>query len=166
MEESPIVKRDLKPPVFAAEEGWTELTALDIQGLLPAFVSGDLEGERLRVRYFLRDSDGALVGKAWFGPGTEGPPGHAHGGSIAALLDEAMGLSGWVAGHMVVAATVTINFREMLPLGTETTFEAWVEEVAGRKVIAKSRLFGPNDVTYGDASGLFLMLPAEKFARR
>lgn len=140
------------------------MSALDIQGLLPAFVSGDPEGDRLRVRYFLRDSDRALVGKVWFGPGCEGPPGHAHGGSIAALLDEVMGLAGWVAGHMVVAAQVTINFREMLPLGTEATFEACVDEVAGRKVITRSRLYGPGDVTFGDGTGLFLMLSAEKFA--
>jgi hypothetical protein len=29
------------------------------------------------VRYFRRDADGALVGKAWYGKGAAGPPGHA-----------------------------------------------------------------------------------------
>jgi hypothetical protein len=48
----------------------------------------------------------------------------------------------------------------------EATFEAFVEEVAGRKVITRSRLYGPGDVTHGDGTGLFLMLSAEKFAGR
>ena len=34
----------------------------------------------------------------------QGPPGHADGGSLAAVLDEAMGAAVWLAGHSVVAA--------------------------------------------------------------
>ena len=96
-------------------------------------MSGDASGTRLRVRYFQRAKDEALVGQAWFGPDTEGPPGYAHGGSVSALLDEAMGLCSWLSGHGVVAARLTVNFRDLLPLGTTATFEAWVEKIEGRE---------------------------------
>ena len=38
-----------------------------------SFVSPGESGKRLRIAYFRRPSDEALVGRAWFGPETEGP---------------------------------------------------------------------------------------------
>ena len=156
------VKYDLPEPTLEPLDGWARFTTVVDPSLMPSFVSGEPNGQRLRVRYFRRVDDSALVGKAWFGPGTEGPPRHAHGGSIAALLDEAMGFAAWSAGHAVLAARVSIDFRDMLPIGTEALFEASVESVNGRKVVTRSRLYGPRDVDFATAEGLFLMLDAEK----
>lgn len=64
----------------------------------PFFVSGDADDDRLRVAYFRRNEDDALLATVWFGSKAEGPPHHAHGGSIAAVLDEAMGASAWICG--------------------------------------------------------------------
>lgn len=150
-------------PSLSREPGWSDLNFPFAAGFGPCYVSGDHDGRRLRVRYFRRDEDGALVGKAWFGPGTEGPPGHAHGGSVSALLDEAMGFSAWLAGHMVLAAQLTINFRQMLPLGSEVRLEAWVEVVNGRKVTTRGRLVSPDGLEFADGGALFLKLDAERF---
>lgn len=158
------MKLRLPEPVLEPEEGWSKFKVTVDAGLLPRYVSGEPDGDRLRVRYFVRDHDGAFVGKAWFGPGTEGPPGHAHGGSVAALLDEAMGMGAWAAGHSVVAVKVTIQFRAMVPLGTEAVLESWVDAVNGRKVSTRGRLSGPDDVEYAVSDGLFLILDAEKFS--
>jgi acyl-coenzyme A thioesterase PaaI-like protein len=132
-------------------------------GSLRSFVSGEPEGDRLRVRYFRRDVDGALTGMAWFGPGAEGPPGHAHGGSMAALLDEAMGLCAWVKGHSVVAAKIGVDFRRMLPLETEARFESWVERVDGRKILVRGRLHDAHDLPYAESEGLFIEIGGERF---
>ncbi|MBW2476490.1 MAG: PaaI family thioesterase, partial [Deltaproteobacteria bacterium] len=83
------------------EPGWTPFDAPALVGETLKFVSGDQTGNRFRVRYF-RDQDQALVARVWFGPVTEGPPGHAHGGSIAAVLDEVLGLAAFAAGHRIV----------------------------------------------------------------
>jgi acyl-coenzyme A thioesterase PaaI-like protein len=144
---------------LAPEEGWTKLNL----PIMPRFVSGEPNGDRFRVRYFRRQHDGALVGKAWFGPGVQGPPGHAHGGSMAALLDEVMGLSAWISGHTVVAARIRVNFSQMLPLGTIITFEGWVHKVEGKKVTARGRLVGPNNKIHAQGEGLFVILDAEQF---
>ena len=40
-----------------------------------------------------------------------GPPGHVHGGAMAAALDEAMGAVCWMNGHPVVAATISREIR-------------------------------------------------------
>ncbi len=99
----------------------------------------------------------------WFGPSTEGPPGHVHGGSLAAVLDEAMGASAWIAGHTVVALKIAVKYRKMLPLGSVTTVEAWVSSVNGRKVLTQGRVFTEAGTVYTESEGLFIHIPPEKF---
>ncbi len=127
-----------------------------------AFVSGDMQSDRLRVAYFHRASDDMLVARVWFGPGTEGPPGHAHGGSVASALDEAMGGAAWHAGYPVVAARIMIDFRAMVPIGLEGTIEAHVEQVDGRKVRTRGTLTDTSGKVYANGEGLFIVLePAQ-----
>jgi acyl-coenzyme A thioesterase PaaI-like protein len=108
-----------------------------------SFVSPGASGGRLRVAYFRRAGSGSLVGRAWFGPETEGPPGHAHGGAVAAAMDEALGAVAYMEGHPVVVARLTVDFRAMVPVGTDATFETWVERIDGRKVHTRGRLASP-----------------------
>ncbi len=147
----------------ASEVGWTPIEPLESVGTGRSFVSGEPSGDRLRVRYYRRERDRALVGKIWFGPGAEGPPGHAHGGSMAAVLDEAMGVGAWRAGHAVVAAKLTINFRRMLPLENEVLLETWVERVDGKKVMTRGRIFDQDGETYAEGEGLFILIGVERF---
>ena len=151
------------PPEVVPEAGWTPIDPFRLEGGSGSFVTGDPGGNRLRVRYFLRDSDRRLVGRAWFGPGAQGPPGHAHGGAIAAVLDEAMGAAAWVEGHIVVAARLDTNFQRMLPLDTDATLEGWVEREEGRKVWTGGLLLDAAGVPFASAKGLFIELPPERF---
>jgi acyl-coenzyme A thioesterase PaaI-like protein len=150
-------------PAVVPEAGWTPIEPFRIEGGSGSFVTGDAQGNRLRVRYFLRDSDGRLVGRAWFGAGAQGPPGHAHGGSIAAVLDEAMGAAAWVAGHVAVAARLDTSFQRMLPLGTDATLEGWVEREEGRKIWTAGRLLDAAGEPFASATGLFIELPPDRF---
>jgi acyl-coenzyme A thioesterase PaaI-like protein len=150
------------PPAVRPEDGWLPLDPFRIEGGRGSFVSGDPEGETLRVAYFRRAGDGRLVGRAWVGPGSAGPPGHAHGGSMAAVLDEAMGAAAWMAGHIAVAGRLETDFRAMLPLGTDALLEAWVERREGRKVWTSGRLFGDDGTLYAEASALFVRLDPER----
>ena len=143
---------------LSLEPGWSEFPAAQGMGGYRSFVSGDPHGDRLRARYYRRDADNAWVGKVWFGPGAEGPPDHAHGGSTAAVLDEAMGGAVWMAGHLALAAQVTIRYKNMLPLGTVAVVEARVSKTEGRKVHAHGRLLGPDGQTYCESEGIYVKL--------
>lgn len=154
---------EVSPATTDSEVGWTPIEPLVAIAGGRSFVSGEPNGDRLRVRYFRRERDGALVGKIWFGPGAEGPPAHAHGGSMAAVLDEAMGAAAWMAGHTVVAVKLTVNFRRMLALGSEVLLESWVDRVEGRKVMTRGCLLGLDGQPYAEAEGLFIVLEAERF---
>ena len=142
---------------LAGEPGWQAFDAPARVGSSLRFVSGDRTGQRFRARYF-RDREQNLVARFWFGPETEGPPGHAHGGSAAAVLDEVLGLAAWSAGHAVVVGNLNVSFRTMLPLQTVVQVESRVVAVQGRKVMVKGRICGPGELVYATAECLCIKL--------
>ncbi len=150
-------------PTFPPREGWSPAPSEGVWEAARNFVSGDPEGDRIRIRFFVRDVDGAFVGWVWFGPRAEGPPLSAHGGSIAAVLDDAMGRACWVAGHMVLAGRISIDFRRRVPLGQVHEVEAWVDSVDGRKVKAKGRLLGSDESVLAESEGTFIQVTREHF---
>ena len=142
---------DLSPP-----PGWRPLEPAPER----SYVSGDPAGDRLRVRY-CQDAEDRVCARVWFGPGTEGPPGHVHGGAIAALLDEAMGVAAWVAGYPVVAGRLAVDFRRMMPLGSIVSATTEVQAIEGRKVRVKSRLATDDEVVIAEAEAVFVQLRLE-----
>ncbi len=88
----------------------------------------------------------------------QGPPRHAHGGCLSAVLDEAMGAAVWCAGHPVVAARLEIDFRKAVPLGVPLEVEGWLVSASGRKVWAESELRLPGGVVATRGRGLFVEL--------
>lgn len=153
------------PPTPQPEPGWVEFWPFPDSGPNVSFVSQGPTGGRLRVAYYKRVSDDRLMGRAWFGPETEGPPGHAHGGSIAAVLDEALGAAAWAAGFPVVVANLHVDFRLLVPLGTDASFEAWVDRAEGRKIHTRVRLFGPAGDVLAEGRALCVILADAHFEK-
>lgn len=154
------MSRTLQAPPLTPEPDWIPLPSFPSDGRNRPFLSGG--EDRIRLGLFQRE-DGTVTGRAWFGPGAQGPPGSAHGGSIASVLDEAMGACCWLAGHRVVAARLTTNYRKRLPLGTDARFEAWITSVEGRKISARSRITSSEGQLFAEAEGLFIELTSEQF---
>lgn len=92
----------------------------------------------------------------------QGPPGHAHGGSLIALLDEAMGAAAWNAGHQAVAANLQFNLRASVPLETDVSVYGEVVRVEGRKVFCTASVILPDGSVAVEAEGIFVNTP-EKF---
>jgi len=146
------------------EEGWSLITMPFSTKGGSSFVDGDPEGHRLRTRMFVRDEDRHVFAKVWWGPDAEGSPGHGNGGSMAAVLDHNMGIAGWISGHSVVAATITINFHRSIPLGNIYTVETWVDHVEGKKVYSEGRIYLDDfENPYSSGTGWFIKQPMEKF---
>jgi acyl-coenzyme A thioesterase PaaI-like protein len=122
-----------------------------------------LANPHLRVAYFrarARDELGhRLLARVWFGAGAAGPPGHAHGGAQAAVLDEAMGGCAWMNGHRVLAGEIGVRFERPLPLGTDMAVSARIEAVRGRKVSVRGLIQScDGGVTYACGHGTFLRM--------
>jgi uncharacterized protein (TIGR00369 family) len=143
-------------PIATPEPGWVPATPFPSPE--DTFLA---DGDRVRLAYFRKPNEPDLYAKAWFGSKTMGPPGHVHGGAMAATLDEAMGAVCWMNGHKVVAATITINFLAMLPIETETIVAASIERIDGRKVHLRSKIVDPSGRIIAEGSGLFIVLKDE-----
>lgn len=129
------MKEEIRPQVdLSGASDWSPFDAPALVGASLRFVSGEGDGNRYRVRYY-KNQQGQLRARIWFGPETEGPPGHAHGGSMAAVLDEVLGLAAWTAGYPVVVGNLNISFRNLLPLEQVVTVDSDIVSVDGRKVM-------------------------------
>lgn len=152
-------------PMRAVPPWWQELDQQQLIGSL-RFVSGEPDGDRLRLRYYLADTERTLAARVWFGPGAAGPPGHAHGGSIAAVFDEVLGLTAWVKDYPIVVANLNVNFRNALPLNTVTTLMTRVESIEGKKISVRGELRDPDGTLYADGTALLLVIGPDKFAKK
>ncbi|HOX29498.1 MAG TPA: hotdog fold domain-containing protein [bacterium] len=148
------------------KEKFGDLKELEMGRYGRSFVSGEPEGDRIRVRYYFRESDGHFFSSLSFGSGAEGPPGHAHGGGICAVLDEAMGAVSWLNGNKAVSARLTVQFRKMIPLGERMIVETWVDSVNRRKVNVGGKIFDFDDEVYADAAALFVVISTDRFGKR
>ena len=146
----------MSAPVARPEPGW--------EAVIP-FPSPEgtflHEGDRVRLAYFRKPREPELYAKAWFGKKTMGPPGHVHGGAMAAALDEAMGAVCWMNDYKVVAATISVTFIAMLPIETETILEARIDRIDGRKIYTAAKLLGPAGKPVSQGEGLFIVLKDE-----
>ena len=157
-------KLKITAPAPVPEPGWTPLVKFPNFGEGKSFLSQDTENNRVRIAYFAREADNVLCAKVWFGWTAEGPPGHAHGGSILAVFDESMGMATWLADYLTVAASVTANFKRKVPLGTDVTLEACVRSVERRKVFTEAKLYHSQEgYIFAEAEGLFVMQTIEQF---
>lgn len=153
-----------QPPPVIPEADWQEIQLPFNIGSGRSLYTG-LEGhERLRLRVFRRTTDSHLVGRVWFGPGADGPPGHAHGGAIAYVLDEAMGSVAWMNHYPVVAAKLEFQYERMTPLATDLLVEAWIDQITKKRVLITAQLKLPNGKPCVTGKGEFAILAKSKIA--
>jgi acyl-coenzyme A thioesterase PaaI-like protein len=146
----------MSAPIAIPEPGWEPVVPFPTpEG---TFLN---DSDRVRMAYFRIPAEPALYAKVWFGKKAMGPPGHVHGGAMAATLDEAMGAAAWMNGHECVAATIKISFVAMLPIETETTVDAHIDRVEGRKIHLRSTLRDPAGQVVAEGTGLFIVLKEE-----
>lgn len=100
--------------------------------------------------------DGHVVhGSATFGSAYEGPPGHLHGGFIAAAFDEVLGFAQSTTGHPGMTGMLTIRYRKPTPLHVPLRLEARVVRTEGRKIFTEGRMFAGDTLT-SEAEGVFI----------
>lgn len=104
-----------------------------------------------------------IHGSATFGSAYEGPPGCVHGGYIAAAFDEVLGTAQSIGGAPGMTGRLTVQYRSPTPLHQPLRFEAWLENVSGRKILTKGRLYH-GEVLCAEAEGLFISIDFSKFA--
>ncbi|HET9073434.1 MAG TPA: PaaI family thioesterase [Solirubrobacteraceae bacterium] len=95
-----------------------------------------------------------------------GAPGFAHGGALAAIMDDLFGHVLIQVDRPAVTATLTVDFRAPALLGRDLDLEAHCERIEGRKlslrgeirdgdtIVAEGRaIFVEVDISHWEASG-------------
>ena len=107
------------------------------------------EERRIRKIYYYSETDKRLVGFGHFGADCEGPPLHVHGGAMAAFIDASVAIAAiritW-GGN--VTAHLDINYRKMVPLGTNVVIDVQYDEDASnlrKTVLSYAVLSVPTD---------------------
>ena len=104
-----------------------------------------------------------IVGTACFGPQYEGPPGHVHGGYLAAAFDEVLGFAQSLEGKPGMTGTLTVRYRSPTPLRVELALRGWVERVEGRKIFTRGTIHAGERLC-AEADAVFISIGFEKMA--
>jgi hypothetical protein len=116
--------RDRGSLALAAPPGGTLVERSPVSG------RGNVLAPPLHYRF---DGD---VTRGWlvFSPAYEGPPGGVHGGAVAAVLDEILGVAQMAAGTVGYTGSLSIRYHRVTPLGVRVDYEARVLGRDGRKL--------------------------------
>ena len=110
----------------------------------------------------LEVADGEVVGRVVFGIAYEGPPGHVHGGFVAAAFDEVLGRVQSTTGHGGMTGRLTVHYRRPTPLQKELTFHGRVDRVEGRKIYTTATLHD-GETLCAESEGLFISVGEDHF---
>lgn len=96
------------------------------------FGCGKDNPEGMRLRFHHDEVTGKFVAHFRLGRRFTGPPRHAHGGIIAAILDEAMSKPSKPLGIMAPTKELTVTYLRPVPLNAKLTASAWEVRADGR----------------------------------
>lgn len=98
-------------------------------------------------------------------PAHQGAPGLAHGGVLAAALDETLGSLNWLLRVIAVTARLETDFVRPVPVGTVLHLDAEVTAVQGRKIYSRAvgRVGGPDGPVAVRARAIFMEVEVDHF---
>src|SRR5207302_6777360 len=118
--------------------------------------------ECMRLNVVLDEQRQAFVCRFRLSKRYTGPPGHAHDGIIASILDDAMGKVNKL--HHVVALTreMTVEYLKPVPLHKPLRVEGREIEVRGTKHINAAEILNEKDEVLARSRGIFIAIDPEK----
>ena len=130
------------------------------------FGCGPANPSGLQLRFVLGPGEDSYVCEFELSPQFGGPPGHAHGGIIATILDEAMGKANKLTGRIALTRRMEVDYLRPVPLGQSLVVEGRIGSVRGRALYNRAELRNAEGVVLARSRGKFLVIDAEKmFAR-
>jgi uncharacterized protein (TIGR00369 family) len=95
-----------------------------------------------------------------------GPPGHAHGGIIATILDEAMGKVNKIHNVVALTSQITVEYLKPVPLGKPLRVESREFSVRGRRHINAAEILDSRGHVLARGRGTFIAVNPERMFRK
>jgi acyl-coenzyme A thioesterase PaaI-like protein len=102
-----------------------------------------------------RRPEGGVAGRFFVKQDHQGPPGYAHGGVIAAALDEAMSLVLHDQGTYALTGRLEVDLTAPAPVGSFVQLEADVDSIQGRMLTLTATAAGDQG-RFASARGVFV----------
>jgi uncharacterized protein (TIGR00369 family) len=116
----------------------------------------------LQLEFELNPDGNSYVCKFEIGSRFVGPPGHAHGGIIATILDEAMGKVNKLAQKTALTRRIEVEYLRPVPLGKPLVAEGRIIRTTGRALYNSGELRDAKGVILARSRGTFLTINAEE----
>jgi len=109
----------------------------------------------LRLHFFT-DSENNVVCQLRLAARFAGPPGHAHGGIIATLLDEAMSKTNRARGIVAMTRHMSVEYLRPVPLGVALTLTAQHTGAVGRRNHTEAQVADASGQVLATAKAVFV----------
>ena len=124
------------------------------------FGCGQANRTGLRLKFFV-DEQQTIFCRVRLARRFEGPPGHAHGGVIATLLDEAMSKANRQFGVLAMTRQMEVEYLKPVPLAAGLTLVGRHLEASGRIHRCEAEIANESGVVLARAKGLFIEVKPE-----
>lgn len=120
----------------------------------------------MKLKFYLDEEARRTICEFKLSQRYQGPPGHAHGGIIAVILDEAMGKVNKL--HKVVALTkkMQIEYLKPVPLREKLTVIGREQQITGREHVNVAEISNTHGQVLARSTGTFIAVDvAQIFSR-
>ncbi len=128
------------------------------------FVCGRENDFGLKMSWYNIPEKEQIQGKVTIPDHFNGYPGIAHGGIVAAILDETAGRSILLDGdfdELLVTLKLEIKFRNLTPTGVELTAVGWVTRHSTHKAKVAAELRLPDGTVAAECTALLIRPPKD-----
>jgi uncharacterized protein (TIGR00369 family) len=139
----------------------TNLTPLSHGALNRCFGCGQQNRTGLRLKFFV-DNEHRIVCRVRLSRRFEGPPGHAHGGILATLLDEAMSKANRQFGVVAMTRQLEVDYIKPVPLLTPLILTAKHLSANGRVHRCEAEIIDSAGTVLASGKALFIQVTAIK----
>ncbi len=130
------------------------------------FACGKNNPEGMRLKFTYDEDRDCFVCRFRLSKRYTGPPGHAHGGIIATILDEAMGKVNKLRHVVALTSQITVDYLRPVPLNKPLRVESREVKVKGREHINMAEILNQNGEALARSKGLFIAIdPHRMFAK-
>src|SRR5213078_2408787 len=130
------------------------------------FACGMSNPDGMRLKFVFDEGRDRFVCRFRLSKRYTGPPGHAHGGIIATILDEAMGKVNKLRQVVALTSEITINYLKPVPLNKPLRVESREMKVKGRRHVNMAEILHQTGEVLARGRGLFIRIdPHQMFAK-
>jgi uncharacterized protein (TIGR00369 family) len=140
------------------------LTPLAHGALNHCFGCGLDNATGLRLRFFV-DAERNVVCRVRLARRFAGPPGHAHGGIIATLLDEAMSKANRARNILAMTRQMEVEYLRPVPLAVPLTLTARHVETHGRRHHCEAQIADGAGHVIAKGKAVFVEIPPDYLRR-